>query len=143
MAIASLLRMGGSNAERAVFGFEHAMAHRQLYASMSPLSQFSVLPYLIDPPQVGGKYALNHQQAHWDFLSTLPSFPPGIGVIDNPDGSTTVPTGGLAQISDPILLTDPVQNSRQFSWWLFANKTAHDNALTVLELEQHWNYPFW
>lgn len=131
MALCSLLRLGTSNTEKATFGFEHAMAHRQLWAAMSPLSRFSVLPYLIDPQQVGGKYLLNHQQAHWDMAQTLPSY----------FGATAA--GGLALTTNPPLQDTPIDNQERMRWWLFANHTDHLDAMSVLPLVEEWVYPFW
>jgi len=139
--------MGTSETEKATFSFEHAMAHRQLWAAMSPLSRFSVLPYLIDPQQIGGKYLLNHQQAHWDMSQTLPTFAPGLGLITvtEPDGTqqTVVPLGGLALSSNPPLQDTPLDNPDRTKWWLFANHTDHLDAMSTLPLAEEWVFPFW
>lgn len=168
MAQVSLLRMGGSATERATYAFEHAMATRTLYGAMSPISQFSVLPYYIDPQQAGGMYRLRHQQAHWDALSAIPSYPPGIGVItiDTPagqtvtlpeipgrvtntvvniDGSTTttfVPSGAIAQGSDQPL-ADREFTKIESPWWIFANHIEHYNAMDAYPLAEDLTFPFW
>jgi hypothetical protein len=131
--------MGSSTTERVTYAFEHAMAHRTLYAAMSPLSRFSVLPYLIDPQQEGGKYLQNHQQAHWDAITTIPTFPPEIGVITNPDGSLTIPSGGIGLSSNPILFAPELDKL----WNVFANHTAHYNAMTTLPVAENQIFPFW
>jgi hypothetical protein len=106
---------------------------------MSPLSRFSVLPYQIDPFQLGGKYLLDHQQAHWDMTQNLPSYPPGVGTTSGPGGTTIVPTGALALASDPILIAPDLENK----WSIFANMIAHQDAMTVYPLPEDLTYPFW
>jgi len=95
MAAVTLMRQGTSSRERAVFAFEHAMAHRNALGVIGfqkgftpqtgstakpikprpPLSHYSVAPYFIDPPggdRPANKWSLNHQQAHDDALRNLP-----------------------------------------------------------------------
>jgi hypothetical protein len=65
------------NPDDPAFDFFHMMAHRQYFAVMRPLSQFSALPYNLDPSFDVGKAAeswnQNHQQAHNDFNGSLPN----------------------------------------------------------------------
>lgn len=65
------------NHDDPVFEFHHAMTHRQYFAVMRPLSQFSAVPYLLDPEFNTGNPAenwnMNHQQAHSDFNGALPN----------------------------------------------------------------------
>jgi hypothetical protein len=73
MPLAALL-----NSNDPIYAFEHMMAHRQYFAVMShPLSDFSILPYLLDPifnwDQPASSWNLRHQQAHNDFNGDLPS----------------------------------------------------------------------
>ena len=131
MAIASLLRMGSTATERSVFGFEHAMAHRQLYAAMSPLSQFSVLPYFIDTPEFGSpKSLLNHQQAHEDALGALPSFPRSMR------GSPTPTPVGIDMAGNLL-------DEGNEQWWHFVNHQEHYQAIDNLSDPSSWVYPFW
>jgi hypothetical protein len=73
MPLATLL-----NPDDPLYAFEHMMQHRQYFAVMSQsLSQFSILPYLLDPvfdqQQPASPWNLRHQQAHNDFNGDLPS----------------------------------------------------------------------
>lgn len=72
MPLATLL-----NPDDPIYDFEHMMAHRQYFAVLSRLSNFSILPYLLDPAfetdMPAGAWNLNHQQAHNDFNRDLPS----------------------------------------------------------------------
>jgi hypothetical protein len=100
------------------------MAHRTLYAVMGPLDQFSVLPYLIDPPQHtdvrASKWHLNHQQAHDDFILAVPAG------YENP--AIGIPTS-------QILVDSDLSNPESRTWWTFANHQEHYIAEgTVLPL---------
>ena len=143
MALCSLLRMGQSDIERKTFGFEHAMAHRAVLGSMSPLPRFSVLPYFIDPQQSQPRYLLNHQQAHWDMYSALPSFWPGTILPPNVPVPSPWPIGGLGITNNPILMDTPLDNAEKLGWWTFANHTDHLVAMNSLDLVDNWVYPFW
>lgn len=111
------------------------MAHRASFGCMSPLSQFSVLPYHLDPSTFNGRgYLLDHQQAHNDMLCTLPNFPP---YWPDPE---PLPRGGTP--GQNLLDTD-LNNPRTLPLWLHFNHTEH---LTVMDLQlQYPNqvYPFW
>jgi hypothetical protein len=66
------------NPDDPLYAFEHMMQTRQYFAVMSqPLSQFSILPYLLDPAfhqdQPASPWNLRHQQSHNDFNADLPS----------------------------------------------------------------------
>ena len=128
MALVSLLRMGQSPAERAAFSFEHAMAHRTLFGAMSPLTRFSVLPYQLDPQQTNGLFRLYHQQAHWDMMANLPSYPP-----------VTTETGALALASDQILQPQFAPDE----WWTFANHIEHMDAMSTYPEADALVFPFW
>lgn len=117
--------MGSSPTERATYAFEHAMAHRTLLGAMAPLTRFSVLPYQLDPQQADGMYLLRHQQAHWDMMDALPSYPP-----------VTEEYGGLRYQNDQIL-------GELNPWTIFANHTEHQIAMSVYPLPDKLTYPFW
>jgi hypothetical protein len=138
MALCSLLRMGSTNTERSTFSFEHAMAHRTLYGAMSPISQFSVLPYELDPQRIdNGLWLLKHAQAHWDFLTTLPSYFQAVAGF--PQTQISPETGGLGFAGDPILLSPNLDTA----WSIFANHTAHLDAMSVYPEPQYLTFPFW
>jgi hypothetical protein len=66
------------NPDDPTYDFEHMMQHREYFAVMSrPLSQFSLLPYLLDPifglDHPAWSWNFQHQQAHNDFNGDLPS----------------------------------------------------------------------
>jgi hypothetical protein len=141
MPLCALLRMGRSNAERDLWRFEHTMAHRFLFGSLSPLSQFSVLPYNLDPSQFNGKWTLlNHQKSHWDATATLTTFPWWWfqGVTPAP---SEVPAGGLGEAMNGNMVDTDLNNQRTFPWWLHENHTQHLNAMDLLAKEA--TYPFW
>jgi hypothetical protein len=108
--------MGTTPAERAVFSFEHAMAHRTLLGAMSPIAKFSLLPYQLDPQRLdNSKYLLDHQQAHNDANSTA------------------------LDINSTNNLIDTTGNMR---WWTFANHLEHFQMFNNLP-ETLGPYPFW
>ena len=135
MSLASLMTM--TTADDQVFAFEHAMNHRTWFGAMAPLTRFSVLPYLLDPMQntniPAGQWNLNHQQAHNDALTTLPSY-------------YNAATYGLP--IGHILVDTDLQNQDQLKWWEFQNLVEHQVA-TATVLPQfaaqntRWVYPFW
>lgn len=120
------------------FTFEHSMAHRNALGVMSPLDRFSAIPYFIDPmigePTAGDSWNLNHQQAHNDALTHLPSY----------FGASTA---GLA-IGQDLRDTD-FNNPGQRKWLEFQNHQEHyvgGNTITPnvpLTPPFMWVYPFW
>lgn len=132
MAIASLL----VKTDPATFAFEHAMATRLQLAAMWPLTQFSVLPYLLDPEYdtelPATKWHLNHQQAHNDVLVTLPAY---FGAIEH-----------LGAFNNQILMENDLDNADQLTWFTFANHQEHYIAIGTLGFpspEIEWRWPFW
>jgi hypothetical protein len=71
------------NPDDPIYDFQHMMAHREYFAIMGNhqdvgnLNQFTVLPYVLDPAYRQGQPAtawfMDHQQAHRDFNTALPS----------------------------------------------------------------------
>lgn len=123
------------------FSFEHAQAHRTLLGSMSPLTRYSALPYLLSPnANNSGMWHRDHQQAHSDFTDTLPGYFGGFGFnLWGPIGGTggTVSQQGPAyNIEDYDLTSEPALN-----WWTFQNHYAHLNAQQV-QTSELWIFPF-
>jgi hypothetical protein len=106
-----------TNPDDPMFSFEHMMQHRQYFGIMGDhnkqgtLSQFSVLPYLLDPSfgthLPAQSWNLNHQQAHNDFNADLPNTssdgytvtpvtPPDVTGIGNSTGTTSLTLTGLS-----------------------------------------------
>jgi hypothetical protein len=138
MAQASLLSRRDS-----WFAFEHAMQHRALLGVLAELNGFSLAPYFIEPEQGvdrhANKWHLDHQQAHNDANTDLPS------QYYWPKGSK--PTFGL-RIGQNLIDTR-MADERQRRWWEFENHTEHyDASLKVLPAASpkpapQWKYPFW
>lgn len=134
------------NYDDPLFDFEHAMAHRMYFAVMSPLSNYSVLPYFIEPkpgptPPPATNWRLNHQQAHDDYGGALPPFwsADSIGF-------------GIPQRKN--LIDSNLSDPSDVSWWTFVNHQEHYTANdAILPLPWTappgwWNevvvaYPFW
>jgi hypothetical protein len=114
MARPTLMVFPTDDRTRNNWSFEHAMAHRSLMAVMGPLTQWSIMPYWVDPQnfQAGAadKWNLNHQQAHDDYNSFLPAY-------------STAPSAGIPQAQ--ILVDHNFQNQDNTSWWTFANHQQH------------------
>jgi len=131
MALASLLHVRTDRTGLNVFAFEHAMAHRQLLGAMAPLPRFSVVPYFIDPQHElqspNTLWQVNHQQAHDDAMTSLPTF----------FGRTTV---GIrpAQIYVAENQTDPMQ----LRWFTFANHTEHFTMNNSIQNPFVLTFPF-
>lgn len=72
MPLATLL-----NPDDPIYAFEHMQQHRALFAVLSRLHHFSILPYLLDPThdmeQPAWSWNKRHQQSHDDFNRDLPS----------------------------------------------------------------------
>ena len=126
MTIVSLLVLPPANDERArkTFEFEHAMAHRAVLGAMTPLHQFSALPYFVDPMQnenwPGSKWHRDHQQGHDDARGKL--------------------------ASDQILRDANLNDEKQALWWTFVNHQEHHlqmGALSPPSTQNPWTYPFW
>jgi hypothetical protein len=126
------------------FTFDHAMNHRAYLGQMSPLDQYTVVPYFIDPPQDQGisasQWHLNHQQSHndalhaipnnWNFYATLPLPDPDIGLFIGQN-----------------LRDTSFDNQGQKLWWTFANHMEHyiANAATLPASTEppFQTFPFW
>ena len=131
------------NVQDPIFGFEHAMAHRNLLGGMAyvptgdvhrfvtvGLSRFTALPYVIDPMRLHSAWTLDHGQAHGDYMATLP------GQFGGVFGAT----GGIISPGIDFVDMDFASESR-LQWWTFANNQQHMNAVNVLP----WQlvFPFW
>jgi len=105
------------NADDPIFGFEHMMQHRQYFAVMGRhdvhgnLSQFTVLPYVLDPAigmdRPAQPWNLKHQQAHNDFNGDLPANSNDgytITVVTPPD----VTGDGYATVTPPATGTQTI-----------------------------------
>jgi hypothetical protein len=124
------------------FSFEHAMAHRGLMGSMSPLDRFSVVPYILDPGKNNGDWHQDHQQSHNDFQGVLPGFLGGLG-FNFPGGSHLHPlppppaSNTLSQLGPTIFVQDYELSSKyEREWWTFQNHYAHLNATSVQNLSE-------
>ena len=136
MSTANLL-----NINDPAFEFWEAMELRQFLGAMSPLTRFSVLPYLLDPmPEYPGPairfWMLNHQRAQTDAIGTIPTwgwpgpgFPPYPGALD-----VAVPENQNLQ---DIHFTNPAEQI----WFGFVNHQELYVASTYLP--EILTYPFW
>lgn len=116
MALPDLMRLGDSQVDRDLFAFEHAMAHRTLLISMSPLTRFGQIPYMrmldpmLDIQQPAVDWHLNHQQAHNDFMRVLPQSygakPVGLFIGGN-------------------VIDYNLDDEEQRQWWIHRNHTEH------------------
>ena len=127
MSLATLLKMPDNHSGKRAFAFEHMMAHRELFGVMAPLDAFSVLPYLLDPQDNGGKWHLNHGTAHADFIGALPSYF-GLTEIGLPTGQPLVDAN--------------LDNHEQRTWWEFTNHQEHKMASFNSE-GLALTFPFW
>ena len=113
------------NPDDPVFGFEHMMRHRNYFAVMHPLHDFSVLPYLLDPvsdQNPARSWPLNHQQAHNDYNTALPATDvsgfttttvtptPATGVGNANSSTTLVLTGVSGTVHIGAVVTDALPN---------------------------------
>jgi hypothetical protein len=128
MSMASLLYWRPPPMQDETFGFEHAMAHRGLMGSMSPLNSFSIVPYVLDPGLNHDDWHRDHTQAHADFQGSFP----GIFHYQFP-----VPTGSVVGFLGPAYNIEDydVDNHESRTWWTFQNHYAHLNAASVQNLE--------
>jgi hypothetical protein len=139
-----------------MFSFVHAMEHRSVLGVIGfqpgftpqtgstakaipprpPLSQYSVIPYFVDPIAGGipaGKYHLNHQQAHndalrnvpnryfWQYTTTSVPQPP-------PNPPLTFQTPQMVEYGLRVganLIDFNLNNKRQRTWWTFQNHMEH------------------
>jgi hypothetical protein len=119
MSIPTLLVVPKTEVGKKAFAFEHAMAHRQVLSVMAPLSQWSGIPYFIDPTHWDARPAdmwnLNHQKAHNDFNHQLP-----------PYFAAAVNTRGIP--THQILIDTGIGHKESLPWWTFANHREHHTA---------------
>jgi hypothetical protein len=91
------------------FNFDHQQAHQAMWLKEPNSTNFSVLPYLIDPSFADTSVPAGwgntlHAQAHADYIGL---FPPPYG------GS------GLTSLNDVALAPEPSP------WWQFSNFQLH------------------
>jgi hypothetical protein len=122
------------------FAFEHQQAHRLLWASMAPLTRFSVLPYILYPNAHNyGDWHQDHEQAHIDFQDVIPGTFGGIGFLNLEHGRIPphfvfpplpeAQTGTISQLHPGFNIQDyDLTIWAQREWWTFQNHLAHFNA---------------
>jgi hypothetical protein len=127
--------------KRQVFAFEHMMQHRQLMGGMNSatygLSEFSVLPYMLDPEQHTSTQAslwhLNHGQAHQDATQNLPGW---FGWWELPTPRPSSQVGSFKDFADKNMAT-----KQATAWLTFVNHQEHYIKNQVLPVTFH--FPFW
>ena len=143
MALPTLLRMGESQGERASFAFDHIMNHRAFYAAMAPLTTYSVMPYLPLPdnaPQNDPMWRFNHQSAHNDAMTALPTWPYSI-ILGLPTTQVPDPLPIGVPNNQNLVDTDFADRGRR-NWWLFSNHSEHYAAQAVMPEIRDWRFPF-
>lgn len=122
------------NSADPIFTFEHMMSHRRYFALMAPLIRFSGLPYLLDPAYntaiPASDWHLNHQKAHSDFATTLPS------------SYNATPTEIGIPTNQPLMDVN-LDNPEQLTWWTFTNRMEHYLADSATQPTLSGTYPFW
>jgi hypothetical protein len=120
--------------------FDHAQAHRELLGGMSRtiellggryqvggLTEYSAIPYFIDPLLNTGMWHFDHGQAHKDASGALPGW---FGF-----SATT------SMLNPTLNLVDyDLQNEDHVTWWTFVNLMEHLTAQAVLP--QQLIFPF-
>lgn len=111
MSAASLLF-----ANEPAFNFEHRKAHEAMLSVSGPVTQFSSVPFWIDPPfgdtNVPAGWANSlHAQAHADFISLFPTLFGGSGVSN---------------------LNDVSLYPEADAWWQFSNFQLHLSAAKAI-----------
>jgi hypothetical protein len=133
MALASLLVRSHP---KPTWAFEHAMAHRWMLGAFPP-SNFSIVPYELDPENNHPAWHLNHGQAHTDALSGIAP-----GATAGPGQPYPTPLGLFgAPIPANHLVDGNLQNRERQIWWTFQNHHDHFISTTVLVGTQ-LTYPF-
>jgi hypothetical protein len=103
---------------------------------MSPLTRFSVIPYLLEPYDHNiTPWHRNHQQAHTDFQSALAGYLGGTAFGGSPPPFSQLGPG--YNIEDYDLSTES-----QANWWTFQNHIAHLDAESVVSLIEELIFPF-
>ena len=130
MTLATLIE--NTNTDPA-FAFEHRMAHSRNFGIMSPLSRFSVLPYLLDPvvdgPDPSSNWNLDHQQAHNDAIA---SFPPQPFILYG-RGTTVEPQPPDGLPFNFILVDTDLNDQGQLPWWELQNLVEHQIMSSIAQ----------
>jgi hypothetical protein len=111
MPIATLLNRNDPS-----FDFDHDQFHRRMFTAIPAGAGASASPYLLDPvigaAVPAGYWNFNHATAHSDFANAFPTitWPSNVKLID-----LNLSVGSQA-------------------WWMLSNRTLHDIANTMLNL---------
>lgn len=131
MPLATLL-----NSNDPLYDWEHANAHREYLAVMSPLNRFSGIPYFVEPlpsppPSPADMWNLQHQHAHNDFSLSLP-----------PDWQATHVGFGIP--GNQNLLETDWNRPESRTWTTFVNHQEHYVASeAVFPLPNYPGIPGW
>ena len=137
MSQSTLLVFPDNERWKNAFSFDHAMEHRKLMSVMGPLTQWSTMPYFIDPMKYDGRpstmWHMLHEQAHTDFTSYLPAYanvPPPAGVaLVGPISAVHLVSGGSGYTS-PVFTISGTGSGATFHWTLGAGGVI--TALSVV-----------
>ena len=123
-----------NEAWRNAWSFDHAMAHRYVMQVMGPLTQWTSMPYFIDPMNYDAQPATvwpqYHGQAHSDMNSFLPPYP-------------TAPPGDVGIQTSQNLVDTPYNDPGSQSWWTFANHREHVVATDAIQYNRQGTIPWW
>lgn len=137
MSLATLLESGPPTRPE-TFSFEHQQAHRTLLGSMSPLADFSAIPYLLTPGTNDGFWHQDHQQAHNDFTGVFPGWYGGRFRRQHP---ILIYAVGVINPGYNIQDVDK-ENLDELTWWTFQNHYNHLDAQAI-QNPANWVWPFW
>jgi hypothetical protein len=146
MAVVTLLVKTDST----TFAFEHMMAHRTYFGAMTPLHQFSVLPYMLDPEIdtsiPAGSWNLNHQQAHNDLMGKMPATYGRFDFIGDIGGTPSVQPDPQGLFVGQNMRDTDLSDQDEQTWWTFQNHMEHHVANgTILPIPagMPYQFPFW
>jgi hypothetical protein len=136
MSLCTLLHWKPPPMQDPTFAFEHSQAHARLLGIMSPLTRFTVVPYILSPgANNSDMWHRNHQQAHSDSIDTIPGYFGGTGFGSffhgphPPHPIPTPPAGPVTQLGPAYNIEDyDLSDVPQRIWWTFQNHIAHLDA---------------
>ncbi len=110
-AVAALANVPGSDQERAMWSFAHAVHHQDIIRVIYQVTKIALPTYILDPfdPNRLEVWADQHQQMHNDFDQILGISPYNLDDIDWNDRST-------------------------LSGWIWNNFSEHYQAANILEI---------